>query len=112
MGGKGEGGGGGGGLPPAMYCMCVGQQGWDLSAGLYYCGLCVRATSYLTHKVLKGVRLHPSRETYRIAAKDFVLDMAALERCIEDLPMRGVKGTTGTQATFLQLFDGDHDKVQ
>lgn len=43
--------------------------------------------------------------------QDFVLDVAALERCIEDLPMRGVKGTTGTQATFLQLFDGDHDKV-
>lgn len=40
-----------------------------------------------------------------------MLDVAALERCIEDLPMRGVKGTTGTQATFLQLFDGDHDKV-
>jgi adenylosuccinate lyase len=35
-----------------------------------------------------------------------------LERCIEDLPMRGVKGTTGTQATFLQLFDGDHAKVK
>eukprot|EP00903_Cladosiphon_okamuranus_P020230 g18568.t2 len=44
--------------------------------------------------------------------QDFVLDVAALERCIEDLPMRGVKGTTGTQATFLQLFDGDHDKVK
>lgn len=40
-----------------------------------------------------------------------MLDVAALERCIEDLPMRGVKGTTGTQATFLQLFDGDHEKV-
>jgi adenylosuccinate lyase len=35
-----------------------------------------------------------------------------LERCIEDLPMRGVKGTTGTQASFLQLFDGDHSKVK
>jgi adenylosuccinate lyase len=43
--------------------------------------------------------------------QDFVLDFEELNRLIADLPMRGVKGTTGTQATFLELFDGDHDKV-
>ncbi|MAG93864.1 MAG: adenylosuccinate lyase [Planctomycetaceae bacterium] len=42
---------------------------------------------------------------------DLVLDLEELEYRIEQLRMRGVKGTTGTQATFLSLFDGDHGKV-
>jgi adenylosuccinate lyase len=44
--------------------------------------------------------------------QDLLLDLDRVEREIENLPMRGVKGTTGTQASFLELFDGDHDKVK
>ena len=44
--------------------------------------------------------------------QDFLLDLEKVNREIEDLPMRGVKGTTGTQASFLELFDGDHEKVK
>ena len=36
--------------------------------------------------------------------QDFVLDFHEAERIINDLPMRGVKGTTGTQATFLGIY--------
>jgi adenylosuccinate lyase len=43
--------------------------------------------------------------------QDLVLDLERIDHEIENLPMRGVKGTTGTQASFLELFDGDHDKV-
>ena len=43
---------------------------------------------------------------------DLVLDLEELEHRIAILKMRGVKGTTGTQATFLSLFDGDHAKVE
>jgi adenylosuccinate lyase len=42
---------------------------------------------------------------------DFVLDADALLDLVETLPFRGCKGTTGTQATFLELFDGDEAKV-
>ena len=42
---------------------------------------------------------------------DLVLDFEELEHRISSLKLRGVKGTTGTQATFLALFDGKHAKV-
>lgn len=43
---------------------------------------------------------------------DLVLDLEELEHRISKLRFRGVKGTTGTQATFLSLFEGDHSKVE
>jgi adenylosuccinate lyase len=39
-------------------------------------------------------------------------DLRNVKRARDDLGFRGVKGTTGTQASFLELFDGDHAKVQ
>ena len=44
--------------------------------------------------------------------QDLVLDVTDLDYRLSHLPLRGVKGTTGTQASFLQLFDGDHEKVR
>ena len=43
--------------------------------------------------------------------QDFVLDIEEVEFRLETLRFRGVKGTTGTQASFLELFDGDASKV-
>eukprot|EP00913_Durusdinium_trenchii_P008876 g8342.t1 len=43
---------------------------------------------------------------------DLVLDLEELETRVEKLKFRGVKGTTGTQASFLQMFDGDHARVE
>src|SRR5688500_1784429 len=45
-------------------------------------------------------------------AQDFALDLDEVRRIVEWLPFRGVKGTTGTQATFLALANGDHAKVE
>ena len=44
--------------------------------------------------------------------QDLLLDYERVSYELDNLPMRGVKGTTGTQATFLELFDGDHAKVK
>jgi adenylosuccinate lyase len=45
-------------------------------------------------------------------AYDLVLDLAEVEHRVGALRARSVKGTTGTQASFLHLFDGDHEKVR
>jgi adenylosuccinate lyase len=45
-------------------------------------------------------------------AYDLALDLAEIETRLASLQARGVKGTTGTQASFLQLFEGDHAQVR
>ena len=44
--------------------------------------------------------------------QDLLLDLEELDFVISSLRLLGCKGTTGTQASFLQLFQGDHDKVE
>ncbi|NXI20814.1 PUR8 lyase, partial [Sterrhoptilus dennistouni] len=44
--------------------------------------------------------------------QDLCMDLQNLEQARDGLRFRGVKGTTGTQASFLQLFEGDHSKVE
>ena len=44
--------------------------------------------------------------------QDLLLDIEELDFTASHLPFLGVKGTTGTQASFLELFDGDHGKVK
>lgn len=44
--------------------------------------------------------------------QDFLFDAQTLRAVAERLPFRGCKGTTGTQASYLELFHGDHAKVR
>lgn len=43
---------------------------------------------------------------------ELLMDLGELEYRLTTLQFLGSKGTTGTQASFLELFDGDHDKVR
>lgn len=45
-------------------------------------------------------------------AQDLVIALSEVEHRLASLRFRGVKGTTGTQASFLELFGGDHAKVE
>jgi len=44
--------------------------------------------------------------------QDLLIDLEEVNHLIEILPFRGVKGTTGTQASFMELFNGDHEKIK
>lgn len=43
---------------------------------------------------------------------DLVMDLSDVDYIISQLRLLGSKGTTGTQASFLELFDGDHEKCK
>ena len=45
-------------------------------------------------------------------AYDFAMDLEDIQYRIDGMKARSTKGTTGTQASFLKLFDGDHEKVK
>lgn len=44
--------------------------------------------------------------------QDLVIDLENLDFVIQNIKMRGVKGTTGTQASFMNLFNDDEEKVK
>lgn len=44
--------------------------------------------------------------------QDLVMDLEYIENYFKQVKSRGAKGTVGTQATFLELFKGDHSKVR
>ena len=49
---------------------------------------------------------------FALYLQDFVMDAQRVREEIKLIPFRGVKGTTGTQASFMDLFQGDEDKVR
>jgi adenylosuccinate lyase len=75
------------------------------------------AREWRAEPTLGSTHLQPAQPTTvgkraTLWMQDLVLDLADLEHRITTLPCRGVKGTTGTQASFLEIFNGDHAKVR
>ncbi|MCC7196225.1 MAG: adenylosuccinate lyase [Gemmatimonadaceae bacterium] len=71
-----------------------------------------RAEPTLGYTHLQPAQLVTVGKRATLWMQDLVLDIEELDRRIAHLPMRGVKGTTGTQASFMEIFRGDHSKVR
>jgi adenylosuccinate lyase len=71
-----------------------------------------RAEPTLGYTHLQPAQLTTVGKRTTLWMQDLALDLADLELRIATLPMRGVKGTTGTQASFLDIFQGDHARVR
>lgn len=79
--------------------------------------LCRFADEYKALPCLAYTHLQPAQLTTvgkraTLWAYDLVLDAQELKRVADSLPMRGIKGTTGTQASFMELFEGDEAKIK
>ncbi|HPD03047.1 MAG TPA: lyase family protein, partial [Clostridia bacterium] len=64
----------------------------------------------LTH--YQAAQLTTVGKRFTLYIQDFMLDLENLASVLEGYRLRGAKGTTGTQASFLELFSGDYEKVK
>jgi adenylosuccinate lyase len=71
-----------------------------------------RAEPTLGYTHLQPAQLTTVGKRATLWMQDLALDLADIDTRQAGLPLRGVKGTTGTQASFLELFHGDHGKVR
>ncbi len=74
------------------------------------------AESYKAQPTLGFTHFQPAQPTTvgkraTLWMQEFCLDLQEVEHVLDSLKLLGSKGTTGTQASFLELFDGDLDKV-
>jgi adenylosuccinate lyase len=71
-----------------------------------------RAEPTLGYTHLQPAQLTTIGKRATLWMQDLVLDIQDLDYRVRTLPFRGVKGTTGTQASFLEILGGDHARVR
>ncbi len=71
-----------------------------------------RAVPALAYTHLQPAQLTTAGKRACLWLQDLVSDLEAVRRLAAELRCRGAKGTTGTQASYLALFEGDDDKVK
>ena len=71
-----------------------------------------RALPCLAYTHFQPAQLTTVGKRVTLWMQDFLLDAEELLHRLDTVQFRGVKGTTGTQASFLELFDGDDEKVR
>lgn len=79
--------------------------------------LALFAEEYKELPVLGFTHLQPAQPTTLgkrscLWTQDLIMDLHSIECCLALMKFRGAKGTTGTQASFLSLFEGDEEKVK
>lgn len=75
------------------------------------------ADTYKNQPTLAFTHFQPAQPTTvgkraTLWMQELMLDLEDLDHVISTLKLLGSKGTTGTQASFLELFDGDHEKCK
>jgi adenylosuccinate lyase len=100
--------------------LIIMRQGLEIIAGKLAClidSLSEFAKKYRSLPTLGFTHFQPAQLTTvgkraTLWCNDFADDLAEIEYRIKNIPFRGVKGTTGTQASFLELFGGNGNKVK
>jgi adenylosuccinate lyase len=70
-----------------------------------------RAMPTLAYTHLQPAQLTTVGKRATLWMQELAMDVAELEHRLASLALLGSKGTTGTQASFMELFEGDEDKV-
>ena len=71
-----------------------------------------KALPCLAYTHLQPAQLTTVGKRATLWMNELVMDMENLEFQVRQLRLRGAKGTTGTQASFMELFEGDEEKVK